>query len=434
MKNKTMKRILLSAAIMVLPFFAQAQCEGWTWPEDRSTAEEKNVLYTDALRSDNFVAAQKPHMWLLQNAPKLNTSIYIHGEKIYKGLIDQENNEERKDRLIDSLMWIYDARVTHCNEEADVMARKAYSAYRYNVRKRSELENVLKLFDEAYKLNGKKVDYYMHVPYMSVVVYNKKHLDNLSDLEILERYDRIMEVIDQNISEGGKYTDKLTEYKGTIDGMLVGVVDVNCDFVRQNLAPKFEENPTDLKLAKKIFSFMLNGKCTDDPLWLEAGKVIQEKEPSYGLAKNLGIKFKGSGDDAKAEEYFNMAIELADDPTKKAEMYTIMGSMKSGAAARDMYRKALSIDPTNKEAYSAIGNLYYNSFNQCKEEKDIVKDRAVFLAAYDMFQKAGDTKRMQAAQEQFPSTEEIFSYNYNKGDKITVNCWIGETTTIRSRD
>lgn len=434
MKSKMMKRILLLGAIALMPFFVQAQCEGWNWPEDRSTAEEKNVLYTDALRNGNFQAAKGPHQWLLTNAPTLNTSIYINGEKIYKGLIEETKDEAKQQVYIDSLMLIYDMRMANCNEKADVMARKAYSAYRYNVKKKNELENVLKLFDEAYTLNGDNVDYYMHVPYMSVVVYNKKYLDNLSDVQILERYDKIMEVIDHNINKGGKYADKLSEYRGTIDGLLVSVVDVNCDFVRANLAPKFEQNPTDLKLAKKIFAFMLNGKCTDDPLWLEAGKVIQEQEPSYGLAKNLGLKFKNSGEDATAEKYFNSALELTDDPAEKAEMYIMLGSMKGGAAAREMYRKALSVDPTNKDAYSAIGNLYFNSFNQCKGEKDIVKDRAVFLAAYDMFERAGNSKGMQSAQEQFPSKEEIFSYNYTKGDKITVDCWINETTTIRSRD
>lgn len=434
MKSKMMKRILLLAAISLQTYFAQAQCTDWKWPEDRSTAEEKNVLYTDALRNDNFEAAKKPHQWLLKNAPDLNTAIYINGEKIYKGLIEQTEDEAKKEQYIDSLMLIYDMRMKYCGEVPDVMARKAYSAYRYNVKKRNELENILKLFDKAYELAGDNVDYYMHVPYMSVVVYNKKYLDNLTDEQVLERYDKIMEVIDDQINQGGKYVDKLTEYRGAIDGLLVSVIDVDCDFVKQNLAPKFKQNPNDLKLAKKIFAFMLNGKCTDDPLWLEAGKVIQEKEPNYGLAKNLGLKYKSSGDTQQAAEYFQKAIELTQDPAEKAEMYILLGSLKDGAAAREMYKKALAMDPTNKDAYNALGQLYYSSFNTCKEEKDIVKDRAVFLLAYDMFQKAGNSKGMQSAQEQFPSKEEIFTYNYTKGNQITVDCWINETTTIRSRD
>ncbi|UII21884.1 hypothetical protein [Fulvivirga ligni] len=427
-----MKRIFLLAAICFQTYLVQAQCEGWNWPEDKATAEEKNVLYTDALRNDNFKGARKPHAWLLQNAPKLNTSIYINGEKIYKGLVEATPEGDAQDVLIDSLMIIYDLRMTNCGEEADVTARKAYSFYRYNIKKKDKLEEVMTLFDKAYELNGNDIPYYMHVPYMSAVVYNKKYLDNLNDMQILERYDKIMEVVDYQISQGGKYKDKLEDYKGKIDGLLVSIIDVDCDFVRKNLAPKFEANPTDLKLAKKIFAFMLNGKCTDDPLWLQAGMVIQEKEPNFGLAKNLGIKFKDS-DKAKAEKYFNMALTLTEDPADKADMYIQLGSIKGGGAAMEMYQKALSVDPNNKDAYNAMGYAIYQSFNSCKQEKDPVVDRGVFLLAYDFFSQAGNSKMMQSTKEQFPSTEEIFTFNHKKGESLSVGCW-GRSTTIRSRD
>ncbi|MEQ8245561.1 MAG: hypothetical protein RIB66_19240, partial [Fulvivirga sp.] len=160
---------------------------------------------------------------------------------------------------------------------------------------------------------------------------------------------------------------------------------------------------------------------------------IQEVQPEFGLAKNIGLKFKGENN-AEAEKYFTQAISLTEDPGNKADMYIQLGTLKSGAAAREMYRKALAADPTKREAYGAIGYLYYGSFESCAGKQDIVKDRAVFLAAYDMFERAGNSKMMQAASEQFPSKEEIFTYNYNAGASISVGCWIGETTTIRTRD
>lgn len=431
-----MKHILVSTFVTLLAFNASAQCDDWKWPEDRKTAEEKNVLYNDALRADNYEAAKKPHQWLLQNAPDLHSAIYINGEKIYKGLADaaeDAGNEEAKERFVDSLMLIYDMRVKYCDSEADVITRKAYSAYRYNIRKKSELPNILELFDKAYELNGKNLDYYMWLPYMSVVVYNAMYVKNLSDDQILDRYDKISEGIDYQISQG-QNVDKLEGYKSKVEGLIVKVIDFDCDMVKTKLGPQFEANPNDLKLAKKIFGFMLNGKCTDDPLWLKAGETIMENEPDFGIAKSLGIKFKANDDDTKAEKYFDLALTLTDDPDKKADVYILLGGIKSGSAAREMYRKALAEDPSKSEAYSAIGYLYYQSFDNCAGKEDIVKDRAVFLAAYDMFQRAGNTKMMNSSKEQFPSKEEIFTYNYTAGDNINVGCWIGETTTIRSRD
>jgi len=434
-----MKQTLLLVAASMVAFGAQAQCDDWKWPEDKKTAEEKNVLYNDALRADNFEAAKKPHQWLLMNAPDLHSAIYINGEKIYKGLADaaqDAGNDDLKDKYVDSLMIIYDMRAKYCNSEADVQARKAYSSYRYNIRKTSEMPNILNEFDKAYELNGNKLDYYLILPYMSTVQYNAKYVKNLSDEQILEYYEKVMGIIDYQLENETRQSilTKLKDYKGTVDGILVGLVNIDCDFVREKLGPKFEENLSDLKLAKKIFGFMLNGKCTDDPLWLKAGETIMDNEPDFGIAKSLGSKFKAAGETEKAEKYFNKALELTEDPDKKADMYIQLGSFKSGSAARAMYQKAISVDPTKSEAYSAIGYLYYQSFEQCAGKEDIVKDRAVFLAAYDMFQKAGNSKMMQSAKEQFPSKEEIFTYNYETGSSISVGCWIGGSTTIRSRD
>lgn len=434
--NNIMKNVLLLAIAGMLSLNLHAQCDDWKWPEDKKTAEEKNVLYNDALRNDNFEAAKKPHRWLLENAPDLHSAIYINGEKIYKGLADaadEAGNEEAKQRYVDSLMLIYDMRIKYCNAEADVVSRKAYSAFRYNIKNPKEMPRILELFDKAYELNGNNLDYYLWLPYMHVVTFNARYVKNLTDDQILERYDRIIEGIESQITKGTN-VPRLEDYKEKVDGLIVTIIDFDCAMVKEKLGPKFEENPNDLNLAKKIFRFMLNGKCTDDPLWFEAGKLIQEKEPDYGLAKNLALKCKNSKDFACAEKYFTQALDLTEDPNKKSDIYIQLGAMKTGSAARALYQKALEVDPTKSEAYSAIGYLYYQAFDDCAGKEDIVKDRAVFLAAYDMFQKAGNAKMMESSKEQFPSKEEIFTYNYTAGDNISVGCWIGVTTTLRSRD
>ncbi|TRX61332.1 hypothetical protein FNH22_04555 [Fulvivirga sp. M361] len=433
-----MKTILFSAVVALTGYYAQAQCGDWKFPEDKATFDEKNVLYSDALRNKDYANAKGPHLWILTNAPDVNKAIYINGEKIYKGLADKEKDADKKKEYIDSLMLMYDMRLqyTPCGEEADIAARKAYNAYRYNVKNKSELENILGLFDKAYELNGKDLPYYMILPYMSVVQYNVKYVKNLSEDQILDRYDKVIETVDYQIANGKKpdRIKKLKDYKGSIEGILVGLVDINCDFVREKMAPKFRENPEDLKMAKKIFGFMLKGKCTDDPLWLETGEVILANTPDFAIAKALGSKFKAAKETEKAEKYFNQALEIASEPADKADMYIQLGNLKSGSVARDYYRKALSADPSKKEAYSAIGYLYYGSFERCAGKEDWVKDRAIFIAAYDMFKRGGNTAMMGKAKDAFPSKEEVFTYNYEVGTSVTVGCWVNETVTIQTRD
>ena len=87
------------------------------------------------------------------------------------------------------------------------------------------------------------------------------------------------------------------------------------------------------------------------------------------------------------------------------------------------------------EAYTFIGDLYMSTYKQCMQGDDIVQKRAVFLAAYDMYAKGGNASKMASAKAQFPTKEDVFSNDkYKVGQSISVGCWIGVTTTIRTRD
>jgi tetratricopeptide (TPR) repeat protein len=221
------------------------------------------------------------------------------------------------------------------------------------------------------------------------------------------------------------------------------MVKVDCEFVKKNLEPKFKANPTDLALAKKIFGFMLQGKCTDDPLWLEAGEAIHKGTPvaerDCGLAKNLGIKYLSKENFDKAEELLKEAQTICTEGKDKAEVLIYLGNIESKkgnkVAARDLFRQAATADPANaKDAYEKIGDLYYNSFGDCAKKVNQADDRLVYLAAAEYYQRSGNGKKVAMAKDAFPSKEEIFLVNYKVGDAKTVGCWIGESVTIKTRD
>ena len=66
--------------------------------------------------------------------------------------------------------------------------------------------------------------------------------------------------------------------------------------------------------------------------------------------------------------------------------------------------------------------------------EDMVKDRIVFIAAHEMYVRGGNSAKISNAKSQFPSKEEIFSNNYEKGQVMTVGCWINEAIKLESRD
>jgi len=446
-----MMKKLVAPVVLVFTLFmnlntAFSQCKEWKFPADaemKAKTEEKISLYDDYRKNKDFVKA-RPHLdWLLKNTPDLNTSIYINGAEIYQNLARAEKDNAKQNILVDSLLILHDLRIKYCGEEDNVINRKALAAVAFWANEAGKEKLVLDLMDQAFKLNGNNILDGTIIPYMQVVRINKLKLKNLTDDEVLERYDVIQSVLDSKIKlamSQGK-NDQVTRYrtwKEEVDKILISLITVDCNFVRTKLGPKFQQNPSDLGLAKKIFVFMLQDKCTDDPLWTQAAERILQEEKDYGIAKNLGIRYLSTENFSKAGQMFQIALEVAPGNSEKADILIYQGAIEgrkgSKVAARDLYRQALAADGSKKEAYEKIGDLYYGSFSDCAKQSNMAEDRLVYLAAYDMYQRAGDAKGMARAKEQFPSKEEIFLINWSVGDTQRVSCWINETVTIRTRD
>jgi len=445
--KKNMRMNVLTGAVSVAMLFGSigsfAQCKEVKWPEDgtaRAKAEESKVLYEDYLKTGSVKQAEIPLNWLLANVPNLHSSLYINGAEVFDKLAAQEKDAARKKVYVDSLMIVYDMRIKNCGEEATVTNRKALSFVKYSVNEKPA--EALELLEKSITLNGNNVLDGTLVPYFQTVRLNVTKFKTITEEQILEKYDKVMNIIDSKIKTAqskGQPIDKYKKMKDDIDAILIGMVKVDCAFVKKNLEPKFRQNPNDVVLAKKIFGFMLQGKCTDDPLWLEAGESIHKNNPEkdFGLAKNLGLKYYSIDNFAKAEIYLKEALPLATTPEDKAEVLIYLGQLQAKndkPAARALFRQALDVNPGNKLAYEKIGDLYYGSFDACAKKVNVADDRLVYLIAADYYQKAGDAQKIAAAKSAFPSKEEIFLIDYKQGETKSVGCWIGESTTIRTRD
>ena len=426
-------RLILSLFLTGLLSSAAIAQNGWHWPEDKSTAQEKNALYTDAYKTGNFPEALKYLVWLHENAPDLNPSIYINGLKIYEGLAEKESDPAKKMELQEKALEMYDLRIKYFNKEANVINRKASTAYKFYRSNPDKYPELLELFERAVELNGNKLFDGNTIAYMDIIRRYKRGGGDLTDEDILERYDKISEILDNK--EGAN----IQTMQDKIDEMLLEVVTVDCNYVEQNLGSKLKEEPDNVKLAKKILQLSLTGKCTDSDIFMTAAKVVFDAEPDYSLAKVIALKCKGNGDNICTLEYLNKALELTEDNTEKGEVYLILGAMQSNSGAKSMarnyFRQAVSADPSLAgKAYSSIGNLYFGGFQDCKQGKSKVEDRGCYLAAYEMYRRAGDNSGMARAKQQFPSKEEVFLEGKAVGSKITIGCWINETAEIRTRD
>ncbi|NJN41271.1 MAG: hypothetical protein HC811_02550 [Flammeovirgaceae bacterium] len=253
--------ILTTTAVLASSVFAWSQCKEVVWPENRAKAEESVAIYGDALTTKNYRGATKALQWMLVNAPNWNTKLYIDGADIYDNLASAEKDPAKKEILIDSMLLMYELRIKFCNDEINVLNREAFAAYKFRINNKTKAEDLLTLFDRVSKVSGTQIFDSNLVAYMQVVRANKVY-NSLSDDKILDRYDQIISAIDSKIKKAqsenkAQDVEKLKSYKTVVDDLLIGMVKVDCDFVKKNLEPKYRQNPNDMTLAKRIFSFML---------------------------------------------------------------------------------------------------------------------------------------------------------------------------------
>ena len=434
--KKTMNRLLGSILFLSMVVCASAQ-NGWNWGEQIDIAKEKNVVYTDALKAKNYAAALEPLEWLYANTPDLHVSIYQNGVKIYTALHQAEEDPVKKEEHAMKVMDLFDKRIQYFKKEVDVSNRKIISAYRFFSKDKEKYEFLYDMFKKTFDISGDKFFTSNCGLFMNVIYKYRFIGGELSDEEVIDLYTRIAGVLDvQRKGADEKKKEGIDKVADQVDKILTNTVTVDCAFVEEHLGPKLEETG-DENMAKKVFHLLLTGKCLDSPLALKAAKIVQEGDPTFGIAKFMAQKSSADGSDDMAIKYFGEAADLTDKNVEKAEMYVSIARIQSRkgqkSTARNSARRALSYDPSYSDAYKLIGDMYMRSFEDCAGGTSKVEDRAIYIAAYNEYRKAGNSAGMTNAKGQFPSIEEIFEEGKEEGQSITIGCWINTTVTLERR-
>lgn len=429
------------ALLVLVSSFTLAQ-NGWNWPDDpnlKSQAMEKQAYYKLLIAQSKFEEAMKPLNWLYENNPNLNPSIYIQGVDCIEDMLKKTSDKERKQRLQDSLLWMYDQRIEHFDNDAATMDRKAYEAFKLYYKTPSKYPMLADLYAKAYEMNGPEISTFNLNTYM-LLAKNFHSIDpaKMSAEKVLDIHTQISDIIDAK-RKSGENPSKLDKEQAKTDAWLSSIPGIlTCDFIEEKLVPKFRANTNDLNTAKKIFKYSVEAKCTDQPYFLEASEPVFKEQPSFTLANAIGSRYLASGELVKGLQYHEEAEKLASSNEEKYEALIgqAVANSKLGnkSRARTLAYEALSAKPGSTEAYNLIGNLYFTSYDDCRGDKSKVMDRGVFLAAYKMYEKAGNKTQMTASKEQFPSIEEIFNEGMEEGQSITVGCWINESVKLKRRD
>ena len=305
---------------------------------------------------------------------------------------------------------------------------------------KTRYQELYDLFERTFELNGDEVAVNNLVAYMDVVRRYRAGGGSLSDDDVLEKYAKTMAILDKNVeayTKAGKDPASLEKNRDFINKMLTGMVKMDCAFIEEKIGPAFESDPSDLDLAKRIIALSLTYNCSKSPIFLKAALTVQDQEPTYSMAKIIAIKNDAAKEYDVANKYYLEALELATTDEQRADIeYGLANHYRARgmkARSRASAYAAVKSDPSRREAYKIIGDLYMTSYNDCRQGVSKVDDRAVFLAAYQMYERAGDRAGMANAEKQFPSMEEIFELSLKEGQELKVGCWINETVTLKRR-
>lgn len=430
------KSTLLGLSALLLAGMVQAQ-DGWNWPSDpaqEAKARELNAAYVDYMKSEQFVEATKSLNWLLVNAPDLNESLYINGVKVYDGAANAVSDDAQKRVYQDSVIALYNKRGELYANEANWIENKAYYGYRYYKSVKEKLGEAVGNFEKAIELNG-NITPSLTAAYFDLVyrhwAYNKAYTAE----QILEIHDTIQALLEKSAAEG----KDVSSPKGTLEQLLVAMELIDCDFIENTMGPKLTADPTNEQLAQQIFKYSVQYKCFSSDAFLAALELIDSNNPTYATSQVRAMRYLQESAYEKAEPVLEQALALAENDAQRAEIHMDLAKVHANlgrkSSARNSAREAASLDESKvKDAYSMIAGLYMNSFNDCKGGQSRAKDYSIYIAAYNAYQRAGDSSGMANARSRFPSKEELFTEGLQVGASINTGCWIGETVTLATRD
>lgn len=204
---------------------------------------------------------------------------------------------------------------------------------------------------------------------------------------------------------------------------------------------KLNKNKTNLDYLKQVISVMQMLNCTEQEAYFAASEAAHAIEPTAETAVGCGYMYYKKGDMDKCIDYFDQAINLEQDPLKKADYAyktaAILFSKKQLSKAKQYALKSISLDGNNGKPYILIANMYASSPNWSDEA---ALNKCTYFAVIDKLQKAKSVDPSVAEEANkligtyaahTPKDADLFFLSLKKGDSVTIGGWIGETTTIR---
>lgn len=451
MKTRFISFLIAVALIVGISISSEISAQGISkygeTPEDSVECIMNLSLYTEfykqwkgsGYKSASINDAFGPWRQVFQNCPTARLGTYVDGVKMLTYFIKNSKDESFKNAYIDTLMMLYDTRIKYFGKEGYVLGRKGVGLYSLRITD----------YDEAYTILTKSVELEGNASYPDVLVFfmraTKKMIDEgkISEDIIFDNYEISSKIIEINLENNKDKAKKLANWenvRGNID--LIFEPFATCEAIIKIYTPKFNENPEDAKMLKKLVRLLDRKKCTANKLYFDATVKLYDVEPSPESAYLIGKMLMKNEEFSKAIDYLKEGEKLEDSDDRAdcflyiAECYRIGNNYSQ---ARSYALKSANERPGSGNPYIMIGDMYAASSKICGGN-DIEK-KAVYWVAVDKYYKAKQVDpevaevandRIRSYSIYFPPKDDIFFHNLTEGDEYLVECWINEKTKIRA--
>lgn len=425
-------------------------------------------IFDSYAKNKKYDEAYESWMKVRTKCPELNRAIYVRGEKILEHKIKNSSGTE-KVAFVKDLMTLYENHNKYYSSKfpmGKMLAEEGNLAYKYRKEMGLSDEEIYNMFDKGFTQDYQNFnDPIALLTYFKIMV-KLYDAGKRTPQQLFDKYDDINDKIEGEVSKlsgklnkliekeesGATLTKKEESRKRSYNSYLKaydkisGSIDTetgdraNCEVLIPLYQKDFEQNKNDAKWLQRSMNKMGQKDCTDDPLF---EKLVAQKntlEPDASTAYYLGLLNEKKGNLSEADKYYKQAEELETDPLKKWKFVYSRAekNRKKGAygKARQLYREALKLNPSNGIPYLRIAAMYASSANNCGDT--VFNKRAVYWLAAQEARKAGKvdgrlskSSRDYAANYEAKAPDKSMIFNCScSGTTIKIGCWIGRSVRV----
>ena len=437
------RKLLAIALLLLISTAASAQV-------DENCLNNSSISH-ESVKARNYKDAYGPWKEVIKDCPLLRYYTFTDGFEILTAFVkDSKKGSDEYNQYFNELMDLHDKRMEFLPKFVEngvkgvpsvesALGSKAmdYLTYAPNL----DVDVVygwMKTVLEAEKVNANPALFYYFVD----LSLKKLQKDNTHKEVFINDYLLANGLAEEAFAASDEANKPAYEaIKDNVTAVFINSGAADCTSLQEIYAPKVEENKDNKDYLKQVIAIMERMRCRDQEAYAQASFYLYQIEPSADAAVGCGYRAYKKGDLNEAIRFFDEAIELEQDQTKKAEKYfasaSILYSAKRYSQARSYALKALGANPNYGDAYILIARLYATSPNWSDEP---VLNKCTYFLVLDKLQRAKSVDPSVASEANelirlysphTPSAQDLFMLGYKKGDSITIGGWIGESTTIR---